>query len=117
LTSNVIGGAEKPEPTLIFHNWSRVVSSNAATVPSTSARNTSRATGRERAAIIRVVQVHALLDFAGQRVGGLQVTFPPVGGGTEAAIPASLLAVLSRSIVTVEQFRQSRMYRSPVFEL
>src|ERR1700738_4302697 len=23
LTSNVIGGAEKPEPTLIFHNWSR----------------------------------------------------------------------------------------------
>jgi hypothetical protein len=41
LTSNVIGGAEKPEPTLIFHNWSSVVSSNAATVPSSSARNTS----------------------------------------------------------------------------
>src|SRR6202035_5446558 len=41
LASNVIGGAEKPEPTLIFHNWSRVVSSNAATVPSSSARNTS----------------------------------------------------------------------------
>src|ERR1700675_1192550 len=41
LTSNVIGGAEKPEPTLIFHNWSSVVSSNAATVPSTSPRNRS----------------------------------------------------------------------------
>src|SRR5580700_10869541 len=41
LTSNVIGGAEKPEPTLIFHNSSSVVSSNAATVPSSSARNTS----------------------------------------------------------------------------
>ena len=38
LTSNVIGGAEKPEPTLIFHNSSSVVSSNAATVPSSSAR-------------------------------------------------------------------------------
>ena len=27
LTSKVIGGAEKPEPTLIFHSSSRVVSS------------------------------------------------------------------------------------------
>src|SRR5262249_11392679 len=40
LTSNVIGGAEKPEPTLIFHSSSSVVSSKAATVPSSSARNT-----------------------------------------------------------------------------
>src|SRR5262245_8880210 len=40
-TSNVIGGAAKPDPTLIFHSWSRVVSSKAATVPSSSARNTS----------------------------------------------------------------------------
>jgi hypothetical protein len=30
LTSNVIGGAEKPEPTLTFHSSSSVVSSNAA---------------------------------------------------------------------------------------
>src|SRR5215813_283667 len=40
LTSNVIGGAEKPEPILIFHSSSSVVSSYAATVPSSSARNT-----------------------------------------------------------------------------
>ena len=41
LISYVIGGAVKPDPTLIFHNSSRVVSSYAATVPSNSARNTS----------------------------------------------------------------------------
>src|SRR6266849_10267253 len=39
-TSNVIGGAPNPAPTLIFHSWSRVVSSKAATVPSMRARNT-----------------------------------------------------------------------------
>src|SRR5579862_5364022 len=33
-TSKVIGGAEKPEPILTLHNCSRVVSSNAAKVPS-----------------------------------------------------------------------------------
>src|SRR5262245_50855396 len=36
--SKVIGGAEKPDPTLIFHTSSSVVSSKAATVPSSSAR-------------------------------------------------------------------------------
>jgi hypothetical protein len=40
-TSKVIGGAEKPEPTLIFQSCSSVVSSNAATVPSVSLRKTS----------------------------------------------------------------------------
>src|SRR6202030_2050371 len=40
LASNVIGGAEKPEPRLIFHNSSRVASSKAAMVPSSSALNT-----------------------------------------------------------------------------
>src|SRR6516162_6631296 len=39
-TSKVIGGAEKPEATLILHNSSRVLSSKAATVPSSSAMNT-----------------------------------------------------------------------------
>src|SRR5262249_50688328 len=32
--SNVIGGALKPVPTLIFQTWSRVLSSKAAKVPS-----------------------------------------------------------------------------------
>jgi len=32
--SNVIGGALKPVPTLIFHTWSSVLSSKAAKVPS-----------------------------------------------------------------------------------
>ena len=39
LTSKVIGGAVKPDPTLSFQTSSSVVSSNAATVPSNSARN------------------------------------------------------------------------------
>jgi hypothetical protein len=39
LNSNAIGGAEKREPTLIFHISSSVVSSKAATVPSSKARN------------------------------------------------------------------------------
>src|SRR5262249_41744458 len=38
--SKVIGGAEKPDPTLTFHSSSSVVSSKAATVPSSSARKT-----------------------------------------------------------------------------
>src|SRR5690242_18909866 len=37
LTSNVIGGAEKPEPTLNDQSCSRLVSSYAAIVPSISA--------------------------------------------------------------------------------
>src|SRR6266404_321167 len=41
LTSNVMGGAAKPDPTLIFHSCSSVVSSKAATVPSSNARNTT----------------------------------------------------------------------------
>src|SRR6266568_3569113 len=41
LTAKVIGGAEKPEPTLTFHSSSSVVSSYAATVPSMSARKIS----------------------------------------------------------------------------
>src|SRR6266481_728587 len=41
LTSNVIGGAPNPAPTLILHSWLREVSSKAATVPSIRARNTS----------------------------------------------------------------------------
>src|SRR5258708_1038548 len=41
LTSNVIGGAPNPAPTLIFQSWLREVSSKAATVPSRRARNTS----------------------------------------------------------------------------
>ena len=41
MTSKVIGGAQKPEPVLTFHNSSSVVSSNAATVPSNSPRKIS----------------------------------------------------------------------------
>ena len=41
LTSKVMGGAEKPEPILIFHNSSSEVSSKAATVPSIRPRKTS----------------------------------------------------------------------------
>jgi hypothetical protein len=37
LTSKVMGGAEKPEPTLTFHNSSSVDSSKAAMVPSSRA--------------------------------------------------------------------------------
>src|SRR5215471_2440473 len=40
LTSKVMGGAEKPEPTLTFHNSSSVVSSKATTVPSIRPTNT-----------------------------------------------------------------------------
>src|SRR5260370_21115721 len=36
--SKVMGGAEKPDPTLIFHSSPSVDTSNAATVPSSSAR-------------------------------------------------------------------------------
>ena len=39
-TSKVIGGAWKPEPALNFHSSSRVVSSYAAMVPSSSALKT-----------------------------------------------------------------------------
>ena len=39
--SKVMGGAEKPEPIFIFHISSRLVSSKAATVPSSNARKTS----------------------------------------------------------------------------
>jgi hypothetical protein len=39
--SKVIGGAVKPEPTLIFHSWVSEVSSYAATVPSTRAMKNS----------------------------------------------------------------------------
>src|SRR5262249_16966818 len=39
-TSKVMGGAENPEPTLIFHNSSSEVSSKAATVPSNRPRKT-----------------------------------------------------------------------------
>src|SRR5262249_61789556 len=98
-----------------FHNWSSVVSSNAATVPSKSARKHEPAARRERAAVIRVAQVHALLDLAGQRVGGLQVAFPPVGGGTEAAIPASLLAVLFPVDRNRRAVRQRRDVQEPGF--
>src|ERR1700686_1385396 len=40
LTSKVMGGAEKAEPTFIFHNSSSVLSSNAVTVPSIRPTNT-----------------------------------------------------------------------------
>src|SRR5262249_33123769 len=41
LTAYVIGGALKPEPTLIFHSSSSVVSSSATMVPSSSAGSTT----------------------------------------------------------------------------
>src|SRR5258707_2764077 len=41
LTSNVIGGAAQADATLVFHSCSSKVSSKAATVPSSNARNTS----------------------------------------------------------------------------
>jgi hypothetical protein len=42
LNSNAIGGAEKREPTLISHISSSVVSSKAATVPSSKATSATR---------------------------------------------------------------------------
>src|SRR5712671_3938359 len=73
------------------------------------------AAGRERAAEIRVDQVHALFDLAGQRVGGLEVAFPPFGGGRKAAVPASLLVVLFAVDRNRRAVRQSRDVDDPGF--
>ena len=80
LTSKVIGGAEKPEPTLIFHSSSSVVSSKAATVPSSSARNTRPPPVASVPRVIRIAQVHVLLDLAGQRIDGGEVALVAVVG-------------------------------------
>ena len=75
LTSNVIGGAEKPEPTLIFHSSSRgrvVISRDGAV----QKRQEDDATARhERAAEIRVAQMDVIFDLTGKGVDDGQIAF------------------------------------------
>jgi hypothetical protein len=68
LTSNVIGGAEKPEPTLIC-----VVVRRDGAVQEREEHQT--AARREGAAEVRVRQVHVLLDLAGEGIDGGEVAF------------------------------------------
>src|SRR6202521_5347142 len=49
--------------------------------------------GGKRARVVRVAQVHALLDLAGHRVDGGQVAFKAFRSLAEAAVPASFLVV------------------------
>ena len=44
--------------------------------------------------IVRVAQVHALLDLAGERIDGGEVALPAVLGLAQAAVPAALRVVL-----------------------
>src|SRR3984893_339043 len=66
------------------------------------------AAGRERAGIVGVTQVHAVLDFARHRVDGGEVAFIALGGLEGAAVPAPLLAVLrgvDRHVLAIAQGR------------
>src|SRR5580704_19777174 len=66
------------------------------------------AAGRERAGIVRVAQVHALLDLAGHRVDGGKIAFVALLGLEGTAVPTLVLAVLrgvDRYVLAIGQRR------------
>jgi hypothetical protein len=103
LTSKVIGGAAKPEPTFTLYNSSSVVSSKAATLPSSRAEEHKTAAGRKRPRKVRLSQVDVLLDLLRHRIDDSEVAFHAADVGCVPPFQPRSALCLARSISTFKQ--------------
>jgi hypothetical protein len=91
LTSKVIGGAEKPDPKLIFHNSSSVMSSKGRHSAIGQGKENEPAGGRQRAAGVWIPQMDGLFDLADHWISGGQVALVAVGRTRGTADPTLAL--------------------------